>query len=77
MLGLYPFSPFTRYSSPENDRMHRSAARNLAQARRDAKEFGAERNMEIKKRARAYRLELEGKKRDKCGLDGGGGEVPS
>ncbi|KAI0074936.1 hypothetical protein K474DRAFT_1692044 [Panus rudis PR-1116 ss-1] len=41
------------------DQAHAAAAANLAQARREAREFGAERREEIRRRVKAHKEELE------------------
>lgn len=41
------------------DRTHRAAAANLAQARREAQEFGHERRKEIRRRVQEYREQEE------------------
>ncbi|KAI0339754.1 hypothetical protein BDW22DRAFT_1380502 [Trametopsis cervina] len=48
--------PSIMYISPQQtDNRHRSAASNLAEARREAREFGMERRAEIRKRVKAQR----------------------
>jgi hypothetical protein len=71
MWGLFPLAPFSpfAYSLEERpwDKQHKSAAANLAQARKEAREVGIERNKEVRRRVRAYRMKqeaLEEKRRD-------------
>lgn len=57
---MAPFSPFA-YSANDRpwDKQHKSAAANLAQARKEASEIGIQRNREVRRRVRAYRMEQE------------------
>ncbi|KLO06531.1 hypothetical protein SCHPADRAFT_687688 [Schizopora paradoxa] len=51
--------PYSSYTSSITDSKHLSAAQNLAQARREAREYGLERRREIRKRVRVNQLESE------------------
>lgn len=53
MIGIGPALWWS--STSIADQMHHAAAANLAQARREAREFGAERREEIRKRVKAHK----------------------
>lgn len=57
MIGLAVL-PFLS-SSAMSDTRHKNAAQNLAQARREAREYGLIRRSEIRKRVRAQELQDE------------------
>ncbi|KAI5117333.1 hypothetical protein M0805_001938 [Coniferiporia weirii] len=64
IIGLTVF-PFI-VSSSASSMGHASAAQNLAQARREAREFGALRRSEIRKRVREQELGQENEDRNAC-----------
>ena len=57
ILSLAAVPLFT--SAATSDAKHKTAVQNLAQARRDAREFGMERRRQIRKRVRTQELERE------------------
>lgn len=76
-IAVSPFIsliPYTSYTSSISDAKHLSAAQNLAQARREAREFGLERRREIRKRVRINQLEseLDSKEDEESGKEVGG-----
>ncbi|KAH7906633.1 hypothetical protein BJ138DRAFT_610925 [Hygrophoropsis aurantiaca] len=72
MLVISGLGPM--FMGPMSSERHRSAAANLAEARRDAREYGAERRREIRKRVREYQIEKEEMEHDGRGRRRGNSE---